>query len=273
VIKLSGASFSAGAGVPERHIGLEAFMSRRLWSNVQTQRALSVEAVLDVANSILWPDSDRVYIAESDDIAATRAQEYSLLATLLTRSPDSIMLGRIGKLHRDETPLGQAHFALARVASKSNAQTIEREFVSLFIGAGRGELFPYSSHYLNEWTPARLREDIRVAGIECVEGSAWPEDHVVTLCGVMARVSGGQFGIAPVQQKLLFERHLSPWIGRFFADLERARSAEFYRHVAAVGRLFIEAEAKCFSRLRFERRTRRNRDEEEADRRKVRGAS
>jgi len=27
----------------------------------------------------------------------------------------------------------------------------------------------------------------------------------------------------------MFEQHLAPWIGRFFADLERADAADFYR--------------------------------------------
>ena len=45
----------------------------------------------------------------------------------------------------------------------------------------------------------------------------------------------------------LFEKHLAPWIGRFFADLERAEAADFYRRVGALGRLFMEIETEAFA--------------------------
>jgi TorA maturation chaperone TorD len=45
----------------------------------------------------------------------------------------------------------------------------------------------------------------------------------------------------------MFEKHLAPWIGRFFADLEAAVAADFYRHVGAIGRLFIEIETEAFA--------------------------
>jgi hypothetical protein len=40
---------------------------------------------------------------------------------------------------------------------------------------------------------------------------------------------------------------LAPWIGRFFADLENAEAAQFYRRVGALGRVFIEIEAEAFA--------------------------
>ena len=45
----------------------------------------------------------------------------------------------------------------------------------------------------------------------------------------------------------IFEKHLAPWIGRFFADLAVADAADFYRHVGTVGRLFIEIETEAFA--------------------------
>ena len=45
----------------------------------------------------------------------------------------------------------------------------------------------------------------------------------------------------------IFEKHMAPWIGRFFADLERAEAAQFYRHVGTLGRLFIDIEAEAFA--------------------------
>jgi TorA maturation chaperone TorD len=44
----------------------------------------------------------------------------------------------------------------------------------------------------------------------------------------------------------MFEKHLAPWIGRFFVDLERAKLADFYRSVGALGRVFVEIENEAF---------------------------
>ena len=214
------------------------------WSTVPTGRVLSVEAVMDVARAILRPDSCGEQPGEIDDVDAARAQEYALLAMLLARAPDAAILGRIAKLRGDATPLGLAHVALAQAADNASAEKIEREFFNLFIGVGRGELLPYGSYYLtgflNERPLARLREDLRALGIERAEGQVEPEDHAAILCEIMAGLAGGQFATAAGLQQQFFEKHLAPWIGRFFADLERAKAADFYRHAGTVGRLFIE---------------------------------
>lgn len=213
-------------------------------------RALSVEAVMDLASEILWPKLDHEQTVEIDDFDANRAQEYSLLAMLLSRSPDAATLSRIAKLHGDATPLGLAHLALAQATGNASAEGIEREYFTLFIGVGRGELLPYGSYYLtgflNERPLARLREDLRAHGIERAEGQAEPEDHAATLCEIMAGMASGEFPIAVGMQQQFFEKHLTSWIGRFFVDLERAEAADFYRGVGALGRLFLETEAEAF---------------------------
>jgi TorA maturation chaperone TorD len=63
----------------------------------------------------------------------------------------------------------------------------------------------------------------------------------------MAGVISGRFGSMPGADGLLFEKHLAPWLGRFFADLERANSADFYRAVGALGRAFIDIETEAFA--------------------------
>ena len=37
------------------------------------------------------------------------------------------------------------------------------------------------------------------------------------------------------------------WIGRFFADLERAEAADFYRRIGTLGRVFIDIETEAFA--------------------------
>jgi TorA maturation chaperone TorD len=226
-------------------------------------RPLTVEAVMDLEGEILWPESGHEQPLEIDSIDAHRAQEYSLLAMLLSRSPDAATLKRIAKLSGDATPLGLAHLALAQAAGNASPERIAREYFTLFIGVGRGELLPYGSYYLtgflNERPLARLREDLRAHGIERAEGQVEPEDHAVTLCEIMAGMARGQFPTTGRMQQGFFEKHLASWIGRFFVDLERAEAAEFYRQVGTLGRIFLETETEAF---RLPTRTEaRNREE------------
>jgi len=186
-----------------------------------------------------------------DDVDIARMEEYALLAALLRRAPDSSLLETLSGLRGDSTQLGAAHTALARAAAETDCKLVEREFFELFIGVGRGELLPYGSYYLtgflNERPLARLRDDLRMLGIVRAEQQNEPEDHAAILCEIMAGLAGGGLAAAPDAQKGLFEKHLAPWIGRFFADLEGLKKANFYQRVATVGRLFIDIEAEAFA--------------------------
>ena len=128
---------------------------------------------------------------------------------------------------------------------------MSREFFDLFIGLGRGEVLPYASYYLTGFLHdrplARLRDDLQVLGIERAEGNAEPEDNAAILCEIMSAVIGGAFAAPEGTDRRLFEKHLAPWIGRFFADIERAEAAGFYRHVGALGRLFMQIETEAFA--------------------------
>jgi TorA maturation chaperone TorD len=189
--------------------------------------------------------------ADLEETDAARAQEYALLATLLSRAPDWAFLSRIARLQGDASPLGAAHASLAEVARNADAADVAREYFALFVGLGRGELLPYGSYYqsgfLHDRPLARLREDLAKLSLERAASQAEPEDHAAILCEVMAGVVSGRFSAAPGSDRLLFEKHLAPWIGRFFADLERAKSAEFYRAVGALGRAFIDIETEAFA--------------------------
>jgi TorA maturation chaperone TorD len=186
-----------------------------------------------------------------DEIDAARAQEYALLSTVLARAPDQHLLERLGDLRGDGSPLGRAHAAVAQAASQTSAVHVEREYFNLFIGVGRGELLPYGSYYLtgflHERPLARLRTDLDRLGIERVAGQTEPEDHAATLCEVMAGLVSRRFQASPLADRELFERHLSPWIGRFFGDLEQAETADFYRRIGTLGRAFIDIETEAFA--------------------------
>jgi TorA maturation chaperone TorD len=184
---------------------------------------------------------------EADEIDLLRSHEYNLLAMLLGRAPERYLLGRLSELRGDQSALGSAHFALAQAAAAADPGAVQREFFDLFVGLGRGELLPYASYYLtgflNERPLAWVREDLGILGIERTPDRHEPEDHIAILLEVMAGLASGHFAADRGAERGFFERHLKPWTERFFADLEAAKSARFYRAVGALGRLFIEAEA------------------------------
>jgi TorA maturation chaperone TorD len=245
-------AIQAAGGVTElaRRIGVSQ-PSISNWTHIPADRVLSVEVATGVGRETLRPDLFGEQSGTIDAIDAARAQEYALLAVLLGRPPEAALLKRIARLRGDQTPLGRAHSALAQAASRANIEAVGREFFNLFIGVGRGEILPYGSYYLtgflNERPLMRLREDLRRLGIERAEGQSEPEDHAAILCDTMAGLIGARFSAPPGAQEKIFERHLAPWIGRLFADLEQAKAADFYRHVGAVGRIFLEVEVEAFA--------------------------
>ena len=105
-------------------------------------------------------------IAEEDRL---RADLYDFLGAILARPADAELLRHCAALTGDESGLGQAIQALARVAAVSSPRAVESEFTALFIGLGRGELLPYASYYLtgflNEKPLASLRRDMAARGM------------------------------------------------------------------------------------------------------------
>jgi TorA maturation chaperone TorD len=244
---------AGGVGALARKIGISQ-PSVSNWARIPAERVLSVEAATGVSRAILRPD---LYAGHSgtggdvDEVDAARAQEYALLSVLLARAPDAALLARLATLRGDANPLGLAHAALAEAAERANVERVEREYFDLFIGLGRGELLPYGSYYLtgflHERPLARLRADLGKLGIERTAGQAEPEDHAAILCEIMAGLASRRFPAPAGADRELFEQHLEPWIGRFFADLEQAEAADFYRRIGTLGRVFIEIETDAFA--------------------------
>lgn len=185
-----------------------------------------------------------------DEIDVARAQEYTLLSRLLLHSPDADLLQRLRCLRGDESPLGRAHQALAESAARTDAAGVAREYFALFVGLGRGELLPYASYYLTGFVHGRplvtLRQNLQRLGFERAEGQSEPEDHAGILLEVMGALAGGIVDVPAGADRGFFHDHLTPWIGRFFSDLERASSAHFYSAVGQLGTTFLELERQGF---------------------------
>lgn len=193
--------------------------------------------------------ASKIEITPEDQL---RADLYDYLAALLAGPPDTALLKKTVSLKGDDSDLGVGFKALSRVATAQNEKSSESEFNALFIGLGRGELLPYASFYLtgflNEKPLAALRKDMTGLRISRAPNVFEPEDNIASLFEMMAGMITGRFG-APAdldQQKQFFNKHIGPWAGHFFADLEGAKNSVLYAPVGAIGRVFVEIEQEAF---------------------------
>ncbi|MQQ10231.1 molecular chaperone TorD [Epibacterium sp. SM1979] len=193
--------------------------------------------------------AENLSIVEEDRL---RADLYNFLGLLLSGAPDQMLLEQTAGLSGDDSALGQAITALAKVAKQTKPAGVEREFNNLFIGLGRGELLPYASYYLtgflNEKPLAALRQDMAARGMTRAQNVYEPEDNIASLMEMMGALIVGRFGTPAslADQKQFFNKHIGPWAGHFFSDLEGAKTSIFYASVAHVGRVFMEIEAEGF---------------------------
>ena len=188
-------------------------------------------------------------VADEDRL---RADFYNFIGLLLAGPPDQMLLDQMAGLTGDETDLGQAIDAMARVAKRTKPAAAEREFNALFIGLGRGELLPYASYYLtgflNEKPLSQLRQDMAARSITRAPNVYEPEDNIASLMEMMAGMIVGRFG-SPASledQKLFWNKHIGPWAGHFYADLEAAENSVLYASIGTAGRIFMEIERESF---------------------------
>jgi TorA maturation chaperone TorD len=199
--------------------------------------------------------SERLVIA-NESIAPEerlRAQMYRLLARFLSGPPTPEALRAAAALTGDDSALGRAVATFARLAGHAHPAAVNEEYQELFIGLGRGELVPYGSYYLTgflqEKPLAKLRQDMQRLGIARDADLRDPEDHIASLCEMMAVLIEGRFG-SPLplpEQRRFFETHLGCWAGYFFRDLEAARSSVLYSALGSVARCFLEIEEGAFA--------------------------
>lgn len=210
----------------------------------------------------VMPMSTHSHVTESADPAAPlaqispeellRADLYDVLAALLSKPPNAELLKKTKALQGDDSDIGKAISALARIAKAVTEKSVTSEYNALFIGLGRGELLPFASFYLtgflNEKPLALLRQDMSDIGIERQDDVFEPEDHIATICEIMSGLIRGSFGEpqSVEDQKRFFESHVGTWAGHFFEDLEAANGSVFYAPVGTIGRALMEIETEAF---------------------------
>lgn len=264
---------AGGVGALARALGISQ-PSVSGWSRIPAERVAAVEAATGISRTELRPDlfatlsaRPRTFMRDDalgamtdqtmavDPIDAARAEHYLLLAALTTRPPTAELLSQLAQLKGDASPLGMAILRVADAAARTTEIKAGEEFFNLFVGVGRGELVPFGSYYLTGFLYdrplARLREDLAKLGIVRAEGVNEPEDSIGAVCEVMAGLIRGDFGSDAAEAGTaldaeFFTRHVKPWASRFFADLQLAEAADFYRAVGMLGTTWLEIETAAY---------------------------
>lgn len=177
----------------------------------------------------------------ADILRYARIDAYSLLAALLNAAPSAELLLQLRHIQWEtHTPedLIVALMDLRDSARHTTVQDAEKEFQSLLVGLGRGEVVPYASWYLEGMLMtlplARLRLALSRYGVARRPYVHEAEDHAGLMCETLVLLAGDR-RLSVRDYGRFFNEHIAPWMFDLFADLQRAPSAKFYRSVGRLG--------------------------------------
>ena len=207
-----------------------------------------MEPALDIRSEM---DAEAVVPPSVTDEDSVRANAYGLLAALLAGPPRQKIFELLASIDSSsDDGLGTAWRELGRAAERADVAAVDDEYHDLFVGVGRGELIPYGSWYQTGFVMdkplAVLRSDLAALGFERQDDVKEPEDHAAALLETMALIAASPEHGIDVQRRF-FDRHLATWMRTFFADLQTAGSARFYRAVGQFGDQFMAFETKYLS--------------------------
>jgi TorA maturation chaperone TorD len=193
------------------------------------------------------------------DEETARAELYGLLAALYYAPPAKELMAQL-RVAVTEAPapggfLEEPWRALVGAARELDDASIATEYVTLFGGVGKPEVYLFGSFYLsgflNEKPLAALRADIAELGLARDDAMSETEDHFAYLCEVMRYlIAGDDVAVANLtRQQAFFASHVQPWVLRMCDALQAHPKARFYAAVAGLTRAFVAVEAQGFDML------------------------
>jgi TorA maturation chaperone TorD len=203
------------------------------------------------------------------EVAQFRQQHYGLFVTLLANEPTTDLLAALGRdigvraeAARALHPLlGQGWETLAEVLPGLDADAATAEFLRMFIGPFQPESTPYESWYLTGQLFQKPLVDVRgfmkELGLEREEQRfPEPEDVLAFELEIMNWLVTRQLAAQSPQkeaewlqrQEQFLREHLLVWAPACTEDMERTKSALFYRGVAQLLRGFLAWERAEFQR-------------------------
>ena len=207
-----------------------------------------MEPALDITSAM---DAEGIAPASVTRDDSVRANVYGLLGALLAAPPGQELFDLLSGIDPpSDVGLGSAWRELGDAAQRADLEAVDDEYHDLFIGVGRGELIPYGSWYRTGFVMdkplAVLRSDLAALGFERRDDVSEPEDHAAALLETMALIAASPEHGIDVQRRF-FDRHVAVWMPAFFADLQAAGSARFYRAVGRFGEKFMKFDAQYLS--------------------------
>ena len=194
---------------------------------------------------------------EREELA--RAEVYGLLASLFHAPPSPELYGRL-RVAVTEAPARGAFLEtswseLVAASRRLPLAEVGDEYVALFQGMGKPEVFLYGSYFiaghLNEKPLVDLRRDLGALGLERPTEVLETEDHIAGLCEVMRYlIAGDAAGVSKLAaQQRFFDRHLRTWNEALWDTIAAHPRAAFYGAVAGFARDFFAVEAQGFDLL------------------------
>lgn len=189
---------------------------------------------------------------EPEDLA--RANLYALVSRLFYGPADPNFLAEISRAEpggEDDEELGTlrvAWQAVQEACRRAFPALVRQEYESLFIGVGKAEVTPYLSAYAAPSAPdrylVRLREQLAAWELARRESVFEVEDHVSGVSDVMRWLVANRRSLA--EQRGFFESYVYPGAALFYAAVQNATSANFYKPVAGFAAAFFEVEKAAF---------------------------
>lgn len=206
-------------------------------------------------------EAQSAHLTEEDQ---ARADAYALVSRLFYSAPDEALLGELRGPRKDavDAPLLELQLveltpaaypqALARLreaAQGTNAEALRLEYDTLFIGAGRAMISPYTSGYAVPHAPDRhllaLREQLASWGLVRRDAVFEVEDHVSAVCDVMRWLIEHERALE-VQMRF-FEEFVDAGVATFCDAIQASSATAFYQAVAGVARAFLDIEREAFA--------------------------
>ncbi|NML14018.1 TorD/DmsD family molecular chaperone [Azohydromonas caseinilytica] len=202
-------------------------------------------------------DLQALSLATMDDAEElARAEAYGLLARLWWAPPDAALLQQFAVAVTEAPQPGafleapwQALVAAMRATTEDAAR---QEYVALFEGVGKPEVFLYGSYYLagflNERPLVALRDDLARLGLERDPSRGETEDHVACVFEVMRfLIAGDDVAVCNLeQQRRFFRAHVQPWVERLCEAVQAQPRARLYAALAGFTAAFMQVETQGF---------------------------
>ncbi|MBC7436235.1 MAG: molecular chaperone TorD family protein [Bdellovibrionales bacterium] len=193
------------------------------------------------------------------DEETARAEIYGLLSQLFYAPPPPELLSQM-RVAATEAPaaggfLEEPWRGLVAAAREMDDQGIHDEYIALYGGVGKPEIYLYGSHYLsgflNEKPLARLRTDLADLGLARNEAMSETEDHFAYLCEVMRYlIAGDDAGVSNLaRQRDFFAQHMLPWAARMCETISAHPRARFNARLAVFASAFVSVESQGFDML------------------------